>query len=491
MQFPWVLSLALLASVAAGDVKQEEGVYVLTEKNFDDFISENEFVLVEFYAPWCGHCKALAPEYSKAAEQLQKEESDIKLAKVDATIEKNLQSKFEIRGFPTLKFFRSGKASDYSGGRQSADIVNWLKKKTGPPAIDVTSPEAAKAVADNNEVVVLGFFKDQEGKEATAFKRVAAGYDDIPFAITSEDSVFEEYKMDKDGVILLKHFDEGRNDFSEDFDETALNKFIGENRLPLIVEFTQQSAQKIFGGDVKTHALLFLEKDGWDDQLAKFKAAAGEFKGKVLFIYMDSSNEENSHIMEYFGLKKEETPALRLIKLGDDVAKYKPDSDGLGTEDVTKFVQDFMDGKLKPHLKSEEVPDDWDAKPVKVLVSKNFKEVALDKSKDVFVEFYAPWCGHCKQLAPIWDELGEKFQDKDSVVIAKMDSTANELEEVKIQSFPTLKFFPKDSDEIIEYNGERTLAAMAKFVENGGKEEPPKKEEEEKVEGEKKQKTEL
>ncbi|XP_059720008.1 protein disulfide-isomerase [Haemorhous mexicanus] len=469
-----LLCTALLLPARAAAQEEEDGVLVLRANSFEQALADHRYLLVEFYAPWCGHCKALAPEYAKAAAKLKAEGSEIRLAKVDATEESELAQQFGVRGYPTIKFFKNGdKAApkEYTAGREADDIVSWLRKRTGPAAASLADVAAAEALVDSSEVVVIGFFKDSASEAAKEFLQAAEAVDDIPFGISSSADVFNKYQISKDSVILFKKFDEGQNNFEGDLTKDNLLNFIKSNSLPLVIEFTEQTAPKIFGGEIKTHILLFLPKSVSDYQgkLDNFKSAAGDFKGKILFIFIDSDHSDNQRILEFFGLKKEECPAVRLITLEEEMTKYKPESDELTADKIKEFCNKFLAGKIKPHLMSQDLPEDWDKQPVKVLVGKNFEEVAFDENKNVFVEFYAPWCGHCKQLAPIWDKLGETYRDHENIVIAKMDSTANEVEAVKIHSFPTLKFFPAGSGRnVIDYNGERTLEGFKKFLESGG-----------------------
>lgn len=454
------------------EVKVEGGVLVLTKDNFQHVLSSNAYILVEFYAPWCGHCKALAPEYEKAATTLEASKSEVKLGKVDATVESSLAEEFGIRGYPTLKFFRNANAIDYTGGRTADEIVSWVSKKTGPPAVELETVEAAETLIKENKVVVVGFFRDRESAEAKNFLAVASSIDEYPFAITKNDDVYSKYEAKCGSIVLFKQFDEGKAVYEGESNEVDVKKFVQTHSIPLIVEFNHDSAQKIFGGEIKSHLLLFLSKEA--GHLEKYvepaKETAKKFRDNVLFVTINADEEDHQRILEFFGMKKEEVPSMRLIRLEEDMAKYKPENSDLSAENIDGFVQSYLDGKLKQHLLSQDLPEDWDKTPVKVLVSTNFDEIAFNKDKDVLVEFYAPWCGHCKQLAPIFDQLGEKFADSQTIVVAKIDATANELEHTKITSFPTLKLYKRGDNEAVDYNGERTLDALTKFLESGGQE---------------------
>ncbi|XP_015122546.1 protein disulfide-isomerase [Diachasma alloeum] len=464
----FVLLCCLALSFA--EIEKEDEVLVIGKDNFEEALKNHEYILFEFYAPWCGHCKALAPEYAKAAQKLKEQGSDVKLAKVDATIESDLAEKHGVRGYPTLKFYRKGAMIEYNGGRQADDIIAWVTKKTGPPAKTLASVDEVKALREANSVVIVGFFKDPESDGAKIFIDVASADDAHVFGIVSNEDVFAEYKKTDGAVILFKDFDEGEAVFDDELTSEKLQKFITSNSLPIIVDFNQDTAQNIFGGEIKSHLLLFISKEAghFEKYVESIKESAKKFRGEVLFVTINVDENDHERILEFFGLKKDDAPDMRIINLEQDMTKYKPEKPELSAENVLEFVTAFVDGKLKRHLLTQTLPEDWDKEPVKVLVGTNFADVAMDKSKKVLVEFYAPWCGHCKQLIPIYEKLGEKFKDSDDVVIAKMDATANELEEVKINSFPTIILYKKDTNEAVEYSGERTLEGLSKFIESDG-----------------------
>uniref|UniRef100_A0A5B6ZJ79 protein disulfide-isomerase n=1 Tax=Davidia involucrata TaxID=16924 RepID=A0A5B6ZJ79_DAVIN len=103
---------------------------------------------------------------------------------------------------------------------------------------------------------------------------------------------------------------------------------------------------------------------------------------------------------------------------------------------------------------------------VVVLTSDNFNEIVLDETKDVLVEFYAPWCGHCKNLAPTYEKLATAFRLEEDVVIANLDSDKHKdlAEKYGVSGYPTLKFFPKSNKAGEDYDGGRDLDDFVTFI---------------------------
>jgi len=219
----------------------------LTPENFDSVVDGSKGAFVEFFAPWCGHCKSLAPAYEVVGDAFSKFKNQVVIAKVDADKHKDLGGRFGVSGFPTLKWFPKGATTpeDYDGGRDTQEIIDFINRKAG------TSARVAKAPSD-----------------------------------------------------------------------------------------------------------------------------------------------------------------------------------------------------------------------VSILDGTNFDSVVLDEKKHVLVEFYAPWCGHCKKLAPTWEKLASIYKNEENVVIANIDAEKNSAVGGRfgVSGFPTIKFFPQDNKAGVAYEGGRELADFVKYI---------------------------
>ncbi|TRY64591.1 hypothetical protein DNTS_017712, partial [Danionella cerebrum] len=316
--------------------------------------------------------------------------------------------------------------------------------------------------------------QDLEGEKAKTFYDVTLIAVDFNFGITSSPELFQKFDVKSDSLVLFKQFDERRADMplpeEGEVGKGEMISFIHSNSMKLVIPFDEENADQIFSSKVRKHMLLFINTtvESQKALLEDFREVAAEFKEQVLFIQLDVTYEKASHVLKYFSVSANDAPIIRLIDT-EKVVTYAMDGSTINKDTVKTFCQGVLDGNVKPFFKTQEIPEDWDKNPVKVLVGKNFNDVAFDETKNVFVEFYAPWCGHCQQLAPVWDELAEKYKDHEDIIIAKMDATENDVEEVTIQGFPAIKYFPAGTEKkIVEYEGTRDLETFSKFLDNRG-----------------------
>jgi|GEM_PF-2052335 len=449
-------AVAIVAGLVASATSK---VLEVTDDNFEATIEGSKYALIKFYAPWCGHCKTLKPEFEAAAAALALKdiEGGLVLGELDATVHKKYAEMHEVKGFPSLKWFVSGDTSDYGGGRTEAEIIAWISKKTGPPAVEVTDLEEFKASGD---AVVFGQFASVDSDAAKAFLGAAADDDSASYGIST---TAKAEGVAEDSVVVFRNFEgeEPTKVLSSFTTAAEVKKFVSGAILPLIIPFSQENAPKIFGGSIKKHVLTFrASTDTATDAL--IRPAAEKFQGEYLFVTV---SEEDDKINEFFGVTEEDFPTSRIITMGEGpMQKFKLDT-AFSSEALITFVSNHDEGKLAVDLKSApEIPDAENTGPVFTLTGKSHDRIVKESGKSVLVKYYAPWCGHCKKMAPDYEKLGEAFKDHETIVVADMDSTENEIASVEVQGFPTLKFWV--GGEPTDFEGERTFDGMKAFLDS-------------------------
>jgi protein disulfide-isomerase A1 len=453
----WI-GIVLLLSVSA-TIAEEDGVWVLTDNNFEEALNLQPDLLVEFYAPWCGHCKKLAPEYSKAAKRLAQNSPPIRIAKVDATANSKLASSYKLEGYPTLKYFVNKEANEYTGGRTEDTIVSWVLKRNTPSLSKFTSLSSLQSFSSSHKVLAV-LFSDADSDSASTFESVSKSIDSVTFALISDPEALTHYSVDKNSIVLLKHFDDKRVDYKGRLTQLEITKFINDNRLPWVLPFGDDAIDAIFK---KQSPALFFFTENYESFQTFAEELSQEFKGVLVFSYADLNIPDNSRLAEYLGVKASQQPKIVIVDTRGELKKYKMDNQ-ISHRTVQEFIGEWRNRKLESFLKSDPAPADPYDGNVRVLVGENFESVVFDQTKDVLVEFYAPWCGHCKSLAPEYEKLAAEYKSNTNLVIAKMDSTTNEAKGVAIKGFPTLKFYPAGNKKPIDFEGERNFEGLSKFI---------------------------
>jgi len=341
-------------------------------------------------------------------------------------------------------------------------MASFLQKKSGPPSAELKDKAALDKVIANGGIVAY-----VSGEESTEYKNwiraaTSGQLEDFTLYHVFSPALSGNYK---DTVVIYKTGEEPLV-FNEDkLSKTKVVAWVTSEGYPSYEEISQPVWQR---SQTANKPLLALFVDNTKPaELELVREIAKKFKGKVVTTYGPLPAQKS--LAERWGSSGNFFPTAILADWKNSnnpvMSIFNEDAEkALTVESGVAFVEKALKDEYESYLKSEPVPTNNG--PVHVLVGRTIEKEINDPEKDVFVEFYAPWCGHCKKLAPVWDELAATLSSVSHVKIAKIDATANNLpKNVAVRGYPTLIFYPKgNKKEGITYNGERDLENLTKFV---------------------------
>lgn len=361
--------------------------------------------------------------------------------------------------------------------------------KQSLPAVSILDKDTITDFKTADSLVVIAYL-DAEDKESTeTFSETATTLrNDFLFGSTTDPALTKAEGVKAPSIVIYKSFDEPRIVYDGKLIADEIEQFIKSASVPLIGEVGPET----YSGYIQSGlplAYIFCDSEESKTKLTEaIRPIALKFKGKINFGTLDAV-AYGAHASN-LNLEVGKWPAFAIQETVKN-SKFPYDQDAEITEEtISKFVQDYSDGKIEPSIKSEPIPEKQEG-PVHVVVAHSYDEIVIGSDKDVLLEFYAPWCGHCKNLAPKYEELASLYfnnpEYSDKVIVAKIDATANDTPD-EIQGFPTIKLYPAGKkDSPLNYEGDRTVEDMANFIRDSGSHKidawvPPPEVEEEKEE---------
>ncbi|KAL5214123.1 hypothetical protein ABZP36_003275 [Zizania latifolia] len=337
---------AAFATSASGEEFPRDGrVIELGDSNFEAALSAIDYLFVDFYAPWCGHCKRLAPELDEAAPVLAGLSEPIIVAKVNADKYRKLGSKYGVDGLPTLMLFIRGVPIEYTGSRKADLLVRNLNKFVAPDVSTLESDSAIKTFVENAGTsfpMFIGFgvneslIADYGGKyKKRAWFAVAKDF--------SEDTMVT-YDFDKAPALVSVHpkYKE-QSVFYGPFEGSFLEDFIRQSLLPLTVPINTETLKMLDDDDRKV-VLTILEDDSDENalQLIKVLRSAANANRDLVFGYVGAKQWDE--FVETFDIAKSSQLPKLLVWDRNEEYELVEGSERLEEGDQASQISQFLEG---------------------------------------------------------------------------------------------------------------------------------------------------
>jgi len=361
-------------------------VLVLDDTNIQSTIEQGP-VFIKFYAPWCGHCKKLAPTWKNLAKSMQYK---LNIAEVDCEANKALCQNFDIPGFPTLMYVADGSKTEYSGGRKFDQLREFAEKASGAGAKPIAADELEKHVSEEKLVYAL-LYPSSERKLLTVLKPLFASLLGSPVVYTIADppssltSRFSIPSTAKWSIVALKDHDFSTPSaiYSTSASATSLQSsklddiktWLSVNRLPTTVELTQDTFQSVMNSPARPLVVLAAVTKSTKDKVEERMELIGkkwrlrtDGKGMirdaqngvdrpVVFAWMDMERWKD-WMKSMYGIKNKGSVALDDIDviIADHKALVYYDTDTSGSPMKLSSSQDIfsaLDGVAQGRISSK------------------------------------------------------------------------------------------------------------------------------------------
>ncbi|XP_078376471.1 putative protein disulfide-isomerase A4 isoform X1 [Oculina patagonica] len=479
----------------------------LSDDTFDNFVKTHDSVLVMFYAPWCGHCKAMKPAYMEAADELYGKNARSVLAAVDCTKEKSLSKKFDIKGFPTIKYFRKGEfSSEYMKARTKEDLVDFLlisedsepaeakpakPEKPAEPAWSDEDTDVAHLTAStfpefiqtHSSALVMFYAPwcphckkikpefSQVAKEVNTEKKVPGGLGAVDCTLEKDLCTEQEVKgyptreYYRDGEFAYKYTKKRKAEdmlaFMKNPQKPAPPAPPPDwSKEPGKVHFlTNETWDKFIQEHSSVLVLLFAPWCGYCKSMKPnyFKAAeilSDELPSVALTAIDCTKFRDVCKRIEIKGF-----PTVKYFKDGMFEKEYDGDR---SVEDLVTFMKTMSGSDNKPDEKEPTKEDEPEG--LKILTTANF-ETFLSQTEHVIVMFYAPWCGHCQNAKPKFLKASEAFAEEPNKAFTAVDCTQDSdlCDKQGVNGYPTIKYY-RFGAFVVEYDGDRTEQDFMAFM---------------------------